>query len=268
MPVARIPWETLPRPARQAVEECTGPILHIEPVTAGANSGIAAVLETASGLVFVKGIPSGHPQIRTQHREAAIAPHLPAASPRLLWQVQASGWDLLGYERITGRHADYRPGSTDLAHVAHAVDELGTVHLPDSLPVKDAPQRWAGYADGLDTSALGGNTLLHTDLAPHNILIGQQRAHLIDWAWPTRGAAWIDPAILVLRLMEAGHSAGDADGWAGQFHSWKTAPRAAVELFSVANARTWDEIAGRDPQPWKQRMAELAHVWVAYWKTG
>jgi hypothetical protein len=93
------------------------------------------------------------------------------------------------------------------------------------------------------------------------------RAHLIDWAWPTRGAAWIDPAVLILRLMEAGHTAPAADAWAReQFPSWASAPDESVAVFSEANARTWDEIARNDPQAWKKNMARLAQDWVTYWR--
>ncbi|MFD1535587.1 hypothetical protein [Nonomuraea guangzhouensis] len=35
-----------------------------------------------------------------------------------------------------------------------------------------------------------------TDYNPLNMLIAEGRALLIDWAWPTRGAGWIDPACL------------------------------------------------------------------------
>ncbi|WP_158734445.1 hypothetical protein [Streptomyces sp. NRRL F-2747] len=93
------------------------------------------------------------------------------------------------------------------------------------------------------------------------------RAHLIDWAWPTRGAAWIDPAVLILRLMEGGHSAEAADAWArGEFPSWAAARHTAVAAFSEANAHTWDEIARHDPQDWKKHMGRIAPDWVTYWR--
>jgi hypothetical protein len=37
--------------------------------------------------------------------------------------------------------------------------------------------------------------------------ISEHRAWLIDWAWPTLGAAWTDPACWVLRALMA--SGGD-----------------------------------------------------------
>ncbi|MGV9908894.1 hypothetical protein ACWEWD_04580 [Streptomyces tendae] len=81
------------------------------------------------------------------------------------------------------------------------------------------------------------------------------RAHIIDWAWPTRGAAWIDPAILVLRLLEAGHRLVEADAFASRFSSWRTAPAEAKEAFAAANAAAWQEIARADPASWKAAMA-------------
>jgi hypothetical protein len=114
---------------------------------------------------------------------------------------------------------------------------------------------------------LAGDTLLHTDLAPHNMLISN-RAHIIDWAWPTRGAAWIDPAVIILRLIEAGHSAADADTWARtSFASWASAPPAAVTVFSDASTTAWDEIARNDPQDCKKNIARHAHDWITYWRS-
>ncbi|MGW2485165.1 aminoglycoside phosphotransferase [Streptomyces sp. NPDC001571] len=266
MPVTRIHWDDLPLDARQAVEQQTGPILRADTASAGANSGIAATLHTAGPTVFVKGIPSDHPQARTQQREAAIAPYVPAASPQLLWRVQAAGWDLIGYEQIVGRHADYTPGSPDLPLIARALVELQNTPCPD-IELKLAEQRWKTYAGPAGVEQLAGDTLLHTDLAPHNMLI-TDRAHLIDWAWPTRGAAWIDPAVLILRLMEAGHTAPAANAWTrSHVPSWTAAPHDAVDAFSEANARTWDDIARSDPQEWKKNMGRLAHDWLTYWRT-
>lgn len=266
MPVTRIHWDDLPRDARTAVELHTGLIVRAETAAAGANSGIAATLHTADSTQFVKGVPAEHPQARTQQREATINPHLPASCPKILWHVQAAGWDLIGYERIDGRHADYNPGSPDLPLVANALAELQNTPCPP-LDVKRAEQRWKLYTGSAGTDDFAGTTLLHTDLAPHNVLIST-RGHLIDWAWPTLGAAWIDPAVLILRLMEAGHTAPEADSWAREHvASWATAPRSAVTAFSEANARIWDEIARHDPQEWKKNMGRLAHDWVTYWRS-
>ncbi|GGT57498.1 hypothetical protein GCM10010271_71400 [Streptomyces kurssanovii] len=256
MSMPRIHWDDLPAPARDAIAERTGPVV------GGVNSGFAARVHTGSAVFFVKGMPADHSQMPAQRREAEINPYLPDASPSLLWNVQEGGWDLLGFECILARHADYSPGSPDLDLVAAALAELQAIICPPLPSVKEAAARWAGYL-GEEASILAGTTLLHTDLAPHNVLV-TDRAHLIDWAWPTRGAAWIDPAVLILRLMEAGHTAHAADQWARRFPSWASAPPTAVNAFSRANAQVWAEIANGEALPWKRRMAELANEWDAF----
>ena len=108
-----------------------------------------------------------------------------------------------------------------------------------------------------------GDTLLHTDYNPENILITPDgTARLIDWAWPTRGAGWIDPCCLLIRLIAAGHTAHQAETWAQRTSAWHTAPGSALDTFTLASARLWQEIADNDPQPWKQRMATAAREWA------
>lgn len=264
MSMSRIPFEQLPADVRQAVVDKTGRVHAARTVRGGMNSGIASVLETESGSVFVKGIPADHPQAGAQRREAAIAPHLPASCPRLYWHLELDGWSLLGYEAIDGRHANYAPGSPDLPLVEAALTELQQVTAPADIEIKDALDRWAEYAPPGTLHHFGGDVLLHTDFAPDNVLIAGGRARLVDWAWPTRGAAWIDPGALTLRLMEAGHPAEAALAFAGQFPSWREAGRDALAAFGAATAALWKEIAEEAETPWKRDMAlhagTLAHV--------
>lgn len=256
----RCHWEDLPEQARDAVAEHTGTVFAADTALGGRNSAIAATLTTRSGLVFVKGIATDHPQWVTQDREAAVNHLLPQSCPRLLWRVQAAGWDLLGYEHIAHpRHADYRPASPDLELIAAAVTELQDITVSDRpVALKTARGRWGKRLS--DPAVLDGNTLLHTDLAPHNLLIADGRAYVIDWAWPTVGPAWIDPAMLILRMLQAGWNVGDAHLWArGRFSSWRDAAPGARAAFTRANAGVWAEISDADPgEGWKVRMASLA----------
>lgn len=73
------------------------------------------------------------------------------------------------------------------------MNRLRQIPCPD-LPVKEATQRWAAYLDDQACAWLDGDTLLHTDFNPLNVLIAPQATWIVDWAWPTRGAAFIDPA--------------------------------------------------------------------------
>ncbi|MFE2992709.1 aminoglycoside phosphotransferase [Streptomyces sp. NPDC059262] len=258
MSISRIPFEQLPADARRAVADKTGSVHHTETMSGGMNSGIASVLHTDSGPVFVKGIPSDHHQVDAQRREAAVAPHLPASCPRLHWHIEAAGWSLLGYEVVDGRHADYTPGSADLELVEAALTELQAVTAPADLDIKEAADRWKNYAPPNVLHYFRGTALLHTDFAPDNILIVGGRARLVDWAWPTRGAAWLDPGALVLRLMDAGHPVEDAVDFAARFPSWRGADPAALAAFGAATAALWQEIAAQSPSAWKQGMARHA----------
>ncbi len=172
---------------------------------------------------------------------------------------------MLAFEYIGGaRHADYRPGSLDLPRVIGAMHQLAAISCPD-LPVKQARQRWAAYVDReADLDLLDGDALLHTDFNPLNILLGPARTWIIDWAWPTRGAAFIDAACFLIRAMAAGHRASQAEAMAAQYPGWQHAPSAAMGVFALASTRLYNEIARNDPQLYKQRLAAAAHEWASH----
>src|ERR1700749_1114638 len=75
-----------------------------------------------------------------------------------------------------------------------------------AVPVKPATQRWSAYLDERAREWLAGDALLHTDFNPLNVLITPDRTWIVDWAWPTRGAPFIDPACFPLRLRAPGHT--------------------------------------------------------------
>jgi len=259
----RIDWDDLTGDVRSAIESQTGPVLKAETAADGRNCEIAAFVYTPTARVFVKGLHTGQRGAWTQQMEAMINPYIAPLAPRLLWQIETGPWQILGFEFIDGRHADYSPRSHDLPKVIQAMRLLGEIPCPD-LPLKRAEDSWAAYVD--DTSApelLRGDSLLHTHYNPLNILINDT-AHIIDWAWPTRGAAWIDPACLVLRLMAAGHSPHEAEAWARQVPAWSTGSRHAINMFAAANANLWTEIVNNDPQPWKRQISTVANQWLDY----
>ncbi|MFK0063314.1 aminoglycoside phosphotransferase [Streptomyces werraensis] len=259
----RIDFTDLPAAARQAVTLHTGPVRSVRPAEAGRNSAVAAVLATASGPVFVKALPADHPQAAGQRREVAVAPHLPALAPRLLWHEEVAGWLLVAWEAVAGRHADYRiPG--DLHLVRAALEDVQGVQAPAGVEVKTAVERWGPYADEGDAELFDGDVLLHTEWAPDDVLVAGRQVRLVDWAWPTRGAGWIDPYMWALRLMEAGHSAASAVEWACEVPSWRDGDPAAIRGFGAAVQRVWQEIVTADPAAWKLHMAVQAAELRAY----
>lgn len=262
----RIQWDELPGTLKEAISAHTGPVTAGHAVTAGQNSPLAAIAETVSGAVFVKGLPSDHPRVKTQAREAAAAPLVSAISPALLWHFDEVGWNVLGYEYVPGRHANYGPGSPDLDLIIGLMQALAAVEVPkEHGPMKYADDRWKPYVDNPDDARLfAGTTLTHTDWMPDNVLITPGGARLIDWAWPTLGAAWTDPAYWLLRLMARGHTAREAEALAARLPAYASADPAHVDVFARANVRVWDEILESNQHPWVKRMAHAARTWAAY----
>lgn len=261
MATAKAQWESLTGEVRETIEAHTGPVAAVEMVSGGFNSEIAARVHTTAGSrVFVKGLRSDHPRVWTQHQEARINPHVVPIAPRLLWHVETGGWNLLGFEHIDGRRADYSPASDDLAKIEDCLGRLGEVTCPD-LPVKRAEQRWSRYCDAPEL--LAGNALLHTDWNPGNVVVNHT-AHVVDWAWPTSGAAWIDPACWVVWLIAEGHTPAEAETWVTQVAAWQMAPADGLDVFSQAQAHMWDDIAQDDPDPWAERIANAAAQWATH----
>ncbi|MGH3812562.1 MAG: aminoglycoside phosphotransferase [Pseudonocardiaceae bacterium] len=179
---------------------------------------------------------------------------------------EIEGWDLLCFEYVDGRAADYTPGSADLPRLVCAMQRLAELPCPNMPPVyfRPAEQRWA---DAIDDPAvrvlLAGDTILHTDYNPANILVTTNGAvQIIDWAWPTKGAAWLDPAHLVPRLIAGGHSPAGAEEVARECPSLREADPVAIDLFASALTSLWAEIARDQPgEAWKQTLAASARQW-------
>jgi hypothetical protein len=265
--MARIGWEQVPAEIRDAVCAHTGPVITAHTASEGFNSEIAAVLQTAAGPVFVKGRPAGRSAV-TQCREAVINPFVRQVAPRLLWHLDTGNWHVLVFEHVQGHHADYTPGSDHLGLVVDLLRQLATIDCPDRPEIKRAEQRWTEHLDAPDAAEhFVGDTLLHTDLNPRNVLIHGSTARLIDWAWPTKGAAFIDPACWIVRLIAAGHTPQSAERWARHCPGYAAADH-AVTLFALATHRMWEQIAQHEPVPWKQHMATAARTWLAYRQQG
>jgi phosphotransferase family enzyme len=262
----RIQWGDLPGSLKDAISARTGPITAGRAIVDGQNSPLAAVVETRDGRVFVKGLPSDHRLVITQAREAAAASLAKGISPELLWQFDEAGWNVLGFEHIEGRAADYSPGSTDIDLVAGLMEALAAIKVPAGPgPWKPIEIRLRTYVDDpADALVFAGQALTHTDWMPDNVLISQGRAWLIDWAWATPAAAWTDPAFWLLRIMARGHSAEQAEARAARLPTYASAEPAHVDMFARANVRIWDEIERNNPIPWAKTMAATARDWARH----
>jgi len=260
----RIDFDQLPLPVRAAVQAHTGAVRRARSAEAGTNSAIAAILDTESaGRVFLKGVPERHDAVIGQQREARVSPYVEEISPRMLWAETVSGWDLVAFNVVeAARHADYTPGSPDLPKLAAVLNTLAKTPCPP-VPMMSAGRRWGGFLnDPDDVRLLAGPSLLHTDYHRGNVLITADRAWLVDWALATRGAAFIDLACLVPRMIAAGHSSNEAEAWASKHTTWQDANPTAIDVFARAIALLWRQLADNDREAtWRRPMVEAAATW-------
>ncbi|MEU0878879.1 hypothetical protein ABZ345_09795 [Lentzea sp. NPDC005914] len=250
---SRVEWHDLPDGVREAVQGHTGPVFEAESPVVGRNSAFAASLMAADGPVFCKGGRAEGPQAVMHRNEATVNPFVPRdIAPQLLWRVEQDGWLLLGFEHVPGRHAELSPGSPDLPLVADAMIKIGAVehsesgrmiadHWKSALAKETSTQfsEWAARAP----RHMRGSTLVHSDLNPLNILVAD-RARVVDWAWWRTGAAWIDPAFVVVRLIAAGHEPAQAEKWATQFGGYREAPAEAITAFAASLVCLWERRFG------------------------
>lgn len=226
----RAPWDS----ARAIIERHTGPVRTVRHVSEGLNSEIAVVV---NGSTFVKGLRTGHPRAWTQDRERLVNPHIRHVSAPLYWSAEESDWYLLGFGTIDGRRADYSPGCVDLPLIVSTINAIGKVPCPD-MPLKLAEERWQNYCKR--PGLLAGEALLHTEWNSSNVLISKGSAHVIDWAWSTKGAPWIDAAAWLVFLIAAGRSPAQAERWASQVESYQSAPQAGHHGIRAGSGRDVD----------------------------
>lgn len=258
----RIEWPELPDSVRDAVTARTGAVASATPVAAGTASLVALRLRTSAGRqLFLKGVRADEERAVWMCRnEQRLGPLLPGVAPPVLWLVEVDGWVILGTEWVPGRAADIAPGSPDLPLVAAAVQRVAELGTP-------RPGRWLPLAKRWDLPgpALDGDTVVHTDLCADNLLITGDEARIIDWAWPARGPAWADTAMLIARLIRAGHTPADAEAWAATVPAWRDADLDDVTAFTTGRAEFMAKRA--DPRPEIEALTAATIAWRDY-RTG
>jgi Ser/Thr protein kinase RdoA (MazF antagonist) len=138
-------------------------------------------------------------------------------------------------------------------------------------PCRPVAQHWREsrydrYASG-PAGFFAGDTLLHGDINPDNLLVGPDGdVTIVDWSWPTRGAAFIDPACLAVQLIAAGHTPAQAERWAARSTAWREADPVAVDAFAAATVRMYQRFEQLDPEPWRKAMTAAAVGWAEHRK--
>jgi hypothetical protein len=245
------------------IEVHTGPILEAAQTSRGFTSDYTGIILAASGRVFVKAARDPGRLTSSLEREAAINRAVRHVSPALCWQARGHSWLALGFQYTPGTHVSFAPGSPDLPAVARAIERISQVPLP-SVARDWRESRYDRYASST-AGLLAGDTLLHGDINPSNLLIGLDgNVTVVDWSWPTHGAAFIDPACLVVQLIAAGHTPAGAEGWAARCTAWREADPAAVDAFAAAMVRMYQRFEQLDPEPWRKAMTTAATGWAEH----
>ncbi|MCZ7420713.1 hypothetical protein O7605_14435 [Verrucosispora sp. WMMA2121] len=251
-------WHELPKEISQRVEHRAGAVHAAYSVPTGASCDLAAVIDTDTGRVFCKGGKTDGPTAWLYRNEARVNPVLPDVAPRLCWTIEAKGWLILGFEYVAGRHADLAPGSPDLTAVADLLDTQSRLLTPSPpVRVQRFADRWCGL---IAPELVDGDTLLHTDMTPRNFLVAD-RLRLVDWSSPALGAAWIDTALMLVRLVLAGHSSADAEAWAAQIPTWAHASDEALHAFADGLVRLWERKQRSAPSPHHGPLLRAAREW-------
>jgi hypothetical protein len=263
--MTRSDWTELPRDIRALIQGRTGKIRSVHPAPDGNHANIASAVRAEGGMVFVKAakkLPERDgAEVASLRREAAINPHVALLAPRLLWTVEAGEWLALGFEHVRGRQPSFEPGSPDLEMLAATIERLQAWPCPEAV-TSNVEQRWINVTD--DVSAMAGTALLHTDLNPANFIITPERVYLADWAFVSRGAAWLELGLLIPWLLYNGHSAEEAEEWISRFPSWNKANREDIDRWSRAFALLWERRSKNFPSSWATALATLAQRWATY----
>ncbi|WP_263167695.1 phosphotransferase family protein [Streptomyces sp. SCSIO ZS0520] len=234
----RVPWKGLPLQLREEFVARFGLMVRWSEVEYGLNCSAAMVVTTSRSKVFLKAVRfSNAAQVTGSEFERALAPLVSQrrVGPPLLARFVVGQWVALVFSYVDGWHADLGPGSLDLDPVSRVLRTMGGILTPRSVHLPGLWERYSRFATERERGLLVGNSLLHTDTNPLNILVTdrgrENTAYVVDWAMPARGPAWVDVANTAVRLMEAGHNAREAQAWMEEFPSWRQAEPSAVDAF-------------------------------------
>jgi hypothetical protein len=250
-------WAALPGRVIAGVAERVGGVEAV-PAGGGDHAEIAVTVTGADDAVFIKAAAT-EPGIRSLGQELLVGAVLDRElAPAPLWHFEAAGWLVAAFEYLDDPHADLSPGSHDLDLLAATLDLLGATRAPD-LPLF-TPTTRLGFAD----PATDGTTLVHTDLNPANLIATRHGLRIVDWAWATRAAPWVELALLAPWLIGAGHTPGQADQWLALQHHWASTGPDVLSDFAFRNAAKWAAKAARSSVGWVFDLAAWTGQWAAY----
>ncbi|MDX3109883.1 aminoglycoside phosphotransferase family protein [Nonomuraea angiospora] len=264
----RITWAEVPAEVRAAIEKLLGSeVAAAASQPGGFSEGVAARLRLADGgRAFVKAASSlvAPGVARFHRREIEVSRRLPdgVPAPRLLHAHDDGTWVALVFEDVEGRLPAQPWERDELDRVLAAATGLARALTPSPIdPALLAPPRLGGWralaneggagrlppvsrwaSDHLDelvaleeaaASSLTGETLLHGDLYPFNIMLTADRVLVVDWPHAWAGAPHCD----VLTLLSSASLSGvDPQAFAREHPLTRDLPPEAIDAFLAAHA--------------------------------
>ncbi|WP_183091551.1 phosphotransferase [Streptomyces radicis] len=252
-------------PFRELIRPHTGVVTGFRRAETVGWTDFAGVVTCEKGPFFVKAMRNEGWRCASINRERLITPFLAPLAPTLHWDAGDDEWIALGLDVVDGRTPDFGPDSPDLPAVVELVDRIGSIELPEPA-LTWTETRWDRFVTRESERELfRGDTLLHADLNPYNLLIEANGIRALDWGWPTRGAGLIDPAMLVVQLIASGHTPAGAESWVSGCAAWRDASPEAVDAFAAAYLRMRHEMTERKPHvAARQAMLTATAAWAAH----
>lgn len=229
----RITWAALPAQLRVAIEHRLGDtVVSAASQPGGFSEGLATRVRLTNGRrVFIKAADArAAPAEAEFHRqEINVSTRLPdeVPTPRLVDAFDHGTWVVLMFEDIPGRLPEQPWRHGELDRVLRTVTELARKLTPSPVAPEilgkprlggwrllrddhDAVTRlaelspWAAdhldeltALDDLAAHELAGETLLHGDLYPFNIMLAADRVCVVDWPHAWIGAGHCDVVTLL-----------------------------------------------------------------------
>ncbi len=253
----RSDWTALPDAVTAGIAERVGGIIDVYPAPCGNHAEIASTVTGSTGTVFVKAA-SGDLSVRSLRYELEATRAVHWHPPAVLWHFTYDSWFVVGVEHLDGPHLDMSPGSPDLDLLATAVK--GLQETPAPAGTWFTPAGRLGFA----LPAMEGQALVHSDLNPANLIVTADGLRIVDWAYATKAAAWVELALLVQWLIGSGHTPEQAEQWLAQFPAWTTADRDVLNDFASGNAAKWASKSRKAPQRWVHDLATWTGEWAAH----
>ena len=229
---ARVAWQNVPQPVREAIERvCGAPVIEARTQQGGFSPGVAARVRCADGTrCFVKAASGDvNPVTPRLHRQEArvlaaldsliAAGHLPV--PRLWGTAEIGPWFALVVDDVAGRQPTLPWRDGELGLVLAALDRLAESLTPAPAAVPSMAEYLGAEFTGwrtlsgnpgddridpwsrarlADLAALestwadhaAGSTMLHSDVRADNLLLTGDGVMVVDWPHACHGAPFAD----------------------------------------------------------------------------